>query len=83
VCTVSNSFAIHGIFERGRVVAFDPTLERRIRELCAQAIAAQDTEELWLVLSELREALRLHVEQLKNMVDDYPFAPVDVGDSAA
>lgn len=64
-------------------MAFDPTLERRIRELCAQAIAAEDTEELRPVLSELREALRQHVEQLKNMIDEYPFARVDVGDSAA
>ena len=59
------------------VVAFDVTLERRIRELCAQAIAARDTDEFQPVLSELREALRTHTEQLKSMVEEYPFLMVD------
>ena len=54
------------------------TLERRIRELCAQAVAARDSEEAEPILSELREALRQHVLQLKNMVAEYPFLPVDV-----
>ena len=32
-------------------------LERRIRELCAQAIVTQDTEELRLIFTELRSAM--------------------------
>jgi len=60
------------------VVAFDVTLERRIRELCAQAIAARHTDEFQPILAELREALRTHTEQLKSMVEEYPFLTVDV-----
>jgi hypothetical protein len=59
-------------------VAFDITLERRIRELCAQAVAARDTEEFQPILSELREALREHAGRLKGMVAEYPFSVVDV-----
>lgn len=59
-----------------RVVAYDVTLERRIRELCAQAVAARDTGEVQPVLAELREALRAHAEQLRSLVDEYPFLPV-------
>lgn len=62
------------------VVAFDVTLERRIRELCAQAIAARHTDEFQPILAELREALRTHTEQLKNMDEEYPFLTVDVDD---
>jgi DNA-binding transcriptional regulator YbjK len=43
-------------------VTFDVTLEQRIRELCAQAVAAQDTAELQPILAELRHALREHLE---------------------
>jgi hypothetical protein len=57
---------------------YDVTLERRIRELCAQAVAARNSEEAEPILSELRAALRQHVGQLKNMVAEYPFLPVDV-----
>jgi hypothetical protein len=59
-------------------VPYDVTLERRIRELCVQAIGARDAEQVQLVLSELRDALRQHTEQLKTIVADYPFSPVDV-----
>jgi hypothetical protein len=55
-------------------VTFDVTLEQRIRELCAQAVAAQDTAELQPILAELRHALREHLEQLKSMVTEYPFS---------
>jgi hypothetical protein len=58
----------------GGFVAFDITLEYRIRELCAQAVAAQDTDELQPVLAELRHALREHLEQLRSMVAEYPFS---------
>ena len=33
-------------------------LEERIRELCAKAVATQDSEQLSPILSDLREALR-------------------------
>ena len=60
-------------------MAYDVTLQRRIRELCAQATSAgDDMEELAPILSELRQALREHLSQLKNMVAHYPFAPVDL-----
>jgi hypothetical protein len=63
---------------RSGVVAYDVTLERRIRELCAQAVAARETDDVQPILSELREALREHVEQLKGMVAEYPFLTVDI-----
>jgi hypothetical protein len=62
----------------GGVLLYDVTLERRIRELCAQAVAARDTDDVQPILAELREALRKHVEQLKGMVAEYPFSPVDI-----
>lgn len=61
-----------------RAVAYDVTLERRIRELCAQAVAARDEDDVHPILSELREALRAHTQQLKNLVAEYPFLSVDV-----
>jgi hypothetical protein len=64
-------------------VAYDVTLPRRIRELCAQAIAAPDSEEFQPVLSELRQALRQHVEQIQNMVIEYPFSLADVDNVAS
>ena len=30
------------------------------------------------ILSELRETLRQHAEQLKDILDQYPFSPVDL-----
>jgi hypothetical protein len=64
-------------------VAFDVTLERRIRELCAQAVAARDVNELQPVLSELKDALQTHAERLRSMLTEYPFLPVDVNNPAA
>jgi len=55
-------------------MVYDVTLERRIRELCAQAVATLDTAELEPILTELRVALRKHVEQIKSLVAEYPFA---------
>jgi len=55
-------------------VAFDVTLERRIRELCAQAVKSQDTDELQPILAELRHALREHLEQLRDIVAEYPYS---------
>ncbi len=56
---------------------FDVTLERRIRELCAQAVAARDTDEFQPILRELQDALRQHVGRIKSMVAEYPFSQVD------
>ena len=64
-------------------MAYDVTLARRIRELCAQAVAVQDPEQIQSILSELRQALRQHVEQLQTMVIEYPFSPADVDDVAS
>jgi hypothetical protein len=61
-------------------MAFDPTLERRIRELCAQAVATPDTAELEAIVAELRVALREHVAQIKSMVAEFPF---EIGKPAA
>jgi len=58
-------------------VVYDVTLERRIRELCAQVVAAQDSEDFQPILSELREALREHAGRLQNLVAEYPFLVVD------
>jgi uncharacterized coiled-coil protein SlyX len=55
-------------------VAFNVTLERRIRELCAQAVKSQDTDELQPILAELRHALREHLEQLRDIVAEHPFS---------
>jgi hypothetical protein len=64
-------------------VTWDITLERRVRELCAQAVAAPDAHELQPILSELRDALREHAERLQGMIADYPFSPVDLKKPAA
>ena len=58
-------------------MAFDVTLEMRIRELCAEAVAAQDTDQLQPILAELRHALREHLEQLRIMVSECPFQSLD------
>ena len=41
-------------------------LEDRIRELCAKALTAQESE-LHAVLSALRSALREHIERLRRL----------------
>ena len=64
-------------------MAFDVTLERRVRELCAQAVAARDIAELQPVLSELNEVLRGHAQRLKSLVAEYPFLAVKVDKPAA
>jgi hypothetical protein len=64
-------------------VAVDVTLERRVRELCAQAVAARDIAELQPILSELNEVLRGHAQRLKSLVAEYPFLAVKVDKPAA
>lgn len=84
VCTVSNTstFPWHTAI-RGRVVALDVTLERRIRELCAQAVAAQDADELQSIISELQGALHKHSDLLTIMLSEYPFLVRDLNEHAA
>ena len=59
------------------------TLDRRIRELCAQAVAAQGADELQLILSELRNALHEHNDELKLILAEYPFLLADLVKPAA
>jgi len=48
--------------------------DTRIRELCAQAVASQDPDQVRRILSELREALREHInDQLRLILAEYPF----------
>jgi hypothetical protein len=85
VSTVWNNSLEDAILKYFRicVVAYDVTLQRRIRELCAQAVAAQDPGQVQSLLSELRQALRQHVEQLQSMVIEYPFSAADVDNVAS
>jgi hypothetical protein len=53
----------------------DVILERRIRELCAQAVATRDTDRLQPILWELRDALHDHAERFKSMVAEYRSRP--------
>jgi hypothetical protein len=64
-------------------MTWDVTLERRVRELCAQAIAARDTDQLQPILSDLRHTLREHAERLKTLIAEYPFSPTDLKKPAA
>jgi hypothetical protein len=57
-------------------------LERRIRELCAQAVATKSGEELRPIMSELRDALHEHSEDLKRILAEYPFLVSDLTKSA-
>jgi hypothetical protein len=59
------------------------TLDTRIRELGAQAVAAQDAEELRLIMNELRNALHEHNEDLKLILAEYPFLLADLVKPAA
>ena len=59
------------------------TLDRRIRQLCAQAVAAKGADELKLILSELRNALHEHNDELKLILAEYPFLLADLVKPAA
>ena len=49
-------------------------IEDEIRSLCRQLIASKDPDERQIQrLTELRAALRLHIERLRARVADYPF----------
>lgn len=72
----------HALALQVSTVAYDVTLQRRIRELCAQAIAVRDSEECQPILAELQQLLRQHMQQLQSMVIEYPFSPTDVSQDA-
>ena len=54
------------------------TLEDRIRELCSQAVQADDAQELNRILGELKLALHEHTERLRAMLSLYPILPADL-----
>jgi hypothetical protein len=49
------------------------TSESRIRQLCAQAVAAKNSEEFSRLVLELQIALHVHCEKLKTKLADYHF----------
>jgi hypothetical protein len=67
------------IHDMGRVV----TLERRIQELCIEAVAAKDADVLRSIMKERKSSLHEHNEELKLMVGEYPFLLDDLGKPAA
>jgi hypothetical protein len=54
------------------------TLDRRIRELCMQAIKARDGDDLQPIICELRDALHEHNDDLKLILAEYPFLLADL-----
>lgn len=58
-------------------------LERRIRELCAEAVKPQDADTLRCIMQELRNALHEHNEGIKRVVAEYPFLIDDLNRPAA
>ncbi|HZR55501.1 MAG TPA: hypothetical protein VFA74_01395 [Terriglobales bacterium] len=48
------------------------TLDQHIRELCAQATAAEKPEEVKSILARLRAALRQHTANIKMLLARYP-----------
>jgi ATP/maltotriose-dependent transcriptional regulator MalT len=61
-----------------RRAAMTLTLEDRIRELCSQAVAADDAQELNRILGELKLALHEHTERLRALLSLYPILPADL-----
>ena len=59
------------------------TLDRRIRELCAEAVATRDPNKLWPIMCELKDALRQHNDDLKLIIAEYPFLLADLVKPAA
>jgi hypothetical protein len=54
------------------------TLGRRIHELCIQAINAKDANGLRPIISELRDALHEHNDDLRLILAEYPFLLADL-----
>jgi hypothetical protein len=57
--------------------------DARIRELCGQAVASQEPDEVRRILSELRDALHDHNDELKLIIAEYPFLLADLVKPAA
>jgi hypothetical protein len=54
------------------------TLGRRIHELCIQAINAKDANDLRPIISELRDTLHEHNDDLRLILAQYPFLLADL-----
>ena len=50
-----------------------PRMEDKIRRLCSELVVKKDDEEVAPILVELREALRLHIQSLRERFSAYPF----------
>jgi hypothetical protein len=50
-----------------------PRMEDKIRRLCSELLAKRNDEELGPMLVELREALHLHIQRLRERFAAYPF----------
>jgi len=48
-------------------------MEDRIRRLCLELLAKKGDEEVGPILVELREALHLHIERMRERFGAYPF----------
>ncbi len=48
-------------------------MEDRIRRLCLELLAKKSDEEVRPILIELREALHLHIERMRERFGAYPF----------
>lgn len=48
-------------------------MEDRIRRLCSELLAKKDDEEIRPILIELRDALHLHIERMRERFRSYPF----------
>lgn len=48
-------------------------MEDRIRRLCSELLAKKDDEELRPILVELRDALHLHIERMRERFCSYPY----------
>ena len=59
------------------------SLDRRIRELCSQAVAAKDPDAVRAIMAELRDALREQNEDLQRILAEYPFLLDDIRKPAA
>jgi hypothetical protein len=48
-------------------------LEDRIRSLCSELLVTKSDEEVRQIIVALREALRLHIEHIRERFGAYPF----------
>jgi hypothetical protein len=48
-------------------------MEDKIRRLCAELLAKKDDEDVRPLLVELRDALRQHIERMRERFGAYPF----------